>query len=276
MKFIDDKIDFDDNLVCYYDEMPLWSAPFGLLLLNNITFKKNSKIVDIGCGTGFPLFELAQRFGESSKVFGIDPWEKAIHRANRKKEQYRIKNVELIHGVGDNMPFHKDEIDIVVSNLGINNFENADEVIKECFRILKPKGKLIFTTNLLGHFDKFYSIFVEVLSDLKLKDEIKNLNEHIKKRHCLEDISMLMKINKFSIIKIIEDNYTMRFIDGISFFNHYFIKLAFLPEWKKIIKEENLNSVFSNLEIRLNNISSEKDEIEFNVPMAYIECEKEN
>lgn len=275
MEFVDDKINFDDNLVCYYDEMPLWSAPFGLLLLNNITFKNNSKIVDIGCGTGFPLFELAQRFGEKSKVFGIDPWEKAIDRANRKKEQYRIKNVELIHGAGENMPFNKDEIDIVVSNLGINNFENADEVIKECFRILKPKGKLIFTTNLLGHFDEFYSIFLEVLSDLKLKDEIKMLNEHIKKRHCLENISMLMKINKFSIRKIIKDNYTMRFIDGSSFFNHYFIKLAFLPGWKEIIEEENWNSVFSNLENRLNSVSSEKGEIEFNVPMAYIECEKE-
>ena len=78
MDYLNDNIDFDENIVCYYDELPLWSSPFGILLLNNISFKKNSIIVDIGCGNGFPLIELAQRFGGSCKVFGIDQWEKAI------------------------------------------------------------------------------------------------------------------------------------------------------------------------------------------------------
>ncbi|MDP4147028.1 MAG: methyltransferase domain-containing protein [Bacillota bacterium] len=274
LEFLYDKVDFDDNMVCYYDELPLWSSPFGILLLNNIPLIKNSVVVDIGCGTGFPLLELAQRLGESCKVFGIDPWETAIDRANRKREQYRIKNVELLKGVGENMPFSNENIDIVISNLGINNFENPDEVITECFRVLKSRGKLIFTTNLFGHFDEFYSIFEGVLCDLKLENEINNLNKHIKKRHSLEDISTLMKRNRFSTKKIIQENYVMRFVDGSSFFNHYFIKLAFLQEWKEIIKEDNWNNVFLNLENRLNNIASEKGEIVFNVPMAYIECEK--
>lgn len=274
MEFLYDNINFDDNMVCYYDELPLWSSPFGILLLNNIPLKKNSIIVDIGCGSGFPLLELAQRFGESCKVFGIDPWERAIDRANRKREQYRIKNVELLKGVGENMPFSNEHIDIVISNLGINNFQNPDEVITECFRVLKSKGKLIFTTNLFGHFNEFYSIFAEVLCDLRLESEINNLNKHIKKRHSLEDINAIIKRNKFSVKKIIQENYVMRFVDGSSFFNHYFIKLAFLQDWKEIIKEDNWNNVFLNLENRINNIASKKGEIVFNVPMAYIECEK--
>lgn len=66
----------------------------------------------------------------------------------------------------------------------------------------------------------------------------------------------------------------MRFVDGTSFFNHYFIKLAFLQDWKEIIKEKNWNDVFSNIESRLNDIASKKGEITFNVPMAYVECKK--
>ncbi|MFL0194043.1 class I SAM-dependent methyltransferase [Clostridium sp. WILCCON 0269] len=274
MEFLYDTINFDDKMVCYYDELPLWSSPFGILLLNNIPLKKDSIIVDIGCGTGFPLFELAQRLGESCKVFGIDPWERAIDRANRKKDQYRIKNVELIKGVGENMPFSNEYIDMVISNLGINNFQDPDEVIIECFRVLKSGGKLIFTTNLFGHFDEFYSIFDEVLRDLKLESEIRNLAKHIKKRYSIEDIETLIKRNNFSVKKIIQENYFMRFIDGSSFFNHYFIKLAFLQDWKEIIKEDNWNNVFLNLENRLNNIASKKGEVVFNVPIAYIECEK--
>lgn len=274
MEFLYDKINFDDKMVNYYDELPLWSSPFGILLLNYIPLQKDSIIVDIGCGTGFPLLEVAQRFGESCKVYGIDPWEKAIDIANRKMQQYRIKNVELIKGVGENMPFSNEYIDMVISNLGINNFQNPDEVIAECFRVLKPQGKLIFTTNLLGHFDEFYSIFANVLCELKLESEINILDKHIRKRHSIEEIKLLMKKNNFSVKKIIQENYIMRFIDGDSFFNHYFIKLAFLQDWKEIIKEENWNNVFLKLNNRLNDIASKNGQVVFNVPIAYIECEK--
>lgn len=274
MEFLYDPISFDDKMVCYYDELPLWSSPFGVLLLNNIPLQKNSMIVDIGCGTGFPLLEVAQRLGDSCKVFGIDPWEIAVNRANEKKKQYRIKNVEIINGTGEDMPFSNEYIDMIISNLGINNFANPDNVITECFRVLKSSGKLIFTTNLFGHFDEFYSIFGEVLYDLKLNSEINNLNNHIKKRHFIEDIEAIVNRNKFSIKKIVQENYVMRFVDGSSFFNHYFIKLAFLQDWKGIVKEENWNNVFLNLESRLNNIASKNGELIFKVPMAYIECEK--
>ncbi|BCZ44729.1 hypothetical protein psyc5s11_07960 [Clostridium gelidum] len=59
MGFLHDKINFEDKMVRYYDELPLWSSPFGVVLLNNIPLEKNSTIVDIGCGTGFLLLELA-------------------------------------------------------------------------------------------------------------------------------------------------------------------------------------------------------------------------
>jgi ubiquinone/menaquinone biosynthesis C-methylase UbiE len=275
LKFLNDNINFDDSMVSYYDELPLWSSPFGILLLNNIPLKKNSTIVDIGCGTGFPLLELAQRFGQSCKLFGIDPWEKAIERTNGKVKQYRIENVELIKGIGEKMPFPNEYVDIVVSNLGINNFENPDIVIKECFRVLKLKGKLIFTTNLFGHFDEFYSLFEDVLVELKLLGEVNKLNKHKKKRQSIRDIKEIVKNNNFLVSRIVEENYKIRFIDGSAFFNHYFIKLAFLQDWKEIIKEENREQVFYRLEERLNNIAMTNGEIILNVPMAYIEFEKQ-
>lgn len=274
MKFLNDEIKLDDNMVYSYDEVALWAAPFGILLLENIPLQKNAMIVDIGCGTGFPILELAQRFGEGSKVFGIDPWEKALVRANKKKEQYRIKNVELINSIGEKMPFNNQEIDIVVSNLGINNFNNPTEVIKECHRILKPKGKLIFTTNLVGHFNEFYCVFQEVLHDLKLESEKDNLIKHINNRQSIDSIYNIINQNEFTVKKVVQQNYTMRFIDGASFFNHYFIKLAFLEEWKKIISSRDLNIVFTALEARLNKLSYENGELKISVPIAYIECEK--
>ena len=66
---------FKDNktTVNTFDEMPLWSASFGLLLLKHVTLKPNLTVLDIGSGAGFPLLELAERLGPSAKLCGIDP-----------------------------------------------------------------------------------------------------------------------------------------------------------------------------------------------------------
>ena len=61
------------KLIDVFDELPIWSAPFGLKLLDYVDYKTNISAIDIGFGTGFPLTELALRLGESSIVYGIDP-----------------------------------------------------------------------------------------------------------------------------------------------------------------------------------------------------------
>ena len=72
------------DFVSCIDELPLWSAPFGLSLLDAIEMKAGLKVLDIGCGCGFPLIELAQRLGNSCSLNGIDPWETALGRVRLK------------------------------------------------------------------------------------------------------------------------------------------------------------------------------------------------
>ena len=65
------------KVISAFDELPLWSAPFGLKLLDAIDYKTDMTVLDVGFGSGFPLTELAMRLGNSSVVYGIDSW-KAI------------------------------------------------------------------------------------------------------------------------------------------------------------------------------------------------------
>ena len=88
--------DFDlTEYVNVSDECSIWSAPFGLKLLDYIDYKHNISALDIGFGTGFPLTEIALRLGESSTVYGIDPWSDAIARAKKKIEYYRVTNIKI-------------------------------------------------------------------------------------------------------------------------------------------------------------------------------------
>jgi precorrin-6B methylase 2 len=54
--------------VSAYDELPLWSAMFGLLMLRHLELRRDMRVPDVGCGTGFPLLELAQRLGPTCHV----------------------------------------------------------------------------------------------------------------------------------------------------------------------------------------------------------------
>ncbi|NIO86191.1 MAG: methyltransferase domain-containing protein [Candidatus Aminicenantes bacterium] len=132
----------DPETVSLHDELPLWSAPFGMMLLDRVKLNSNMTVLDIGFGTGFPLIDLAGRLGNSSTVYGIDPWSAAIEVVRRKIKIFGIKNIKLVEGDASAMDFKDNMFDLIVSNLGINNFENVEAVFRECFRVAKPGGGL--------------------------------------------------------------------------------------------------------------------------------------
>ena len=138
------KYDLDDpSLVSVIDELPLWSAPFGLKLLDTVKLKPHICALDLGCGTGFPLIELAQRLGPSCHVYGIDPWERAAERIRLKTQTLNIANVLVVRGVGEEMPFEGERFDLIVANNGINNVKDPEKVLSECYRTSRTGAQMV-------------------------------------------------------------------------------------------------------------------------------------
>lgn len=257
------------------DELPFWSAPFGLTLLDTVKLKPNIKALDIGCGTGFPLFELAGRLGESSMVYGIDTWEKAIEKVKDKISLYELKNIVAVSGAGESLPLENNYFDLIVSNNGINNVQDLDKTLSECYRVLKPGGQFVFTYNLPESMKAFYDVFESVLEGLGLLNEIQKMHEHIfDKRKPIEYMEKLVTKNDFKVIKKIENKFNYRFVDGNSFFNYPMIRFHFLPSWINILPEKRAYEVFTILEEKLNDISSKKGELVMTIPYVCFECGK--
>src|SRR5689334_12679013 len=110
-----------------YDELPLWSSYFGKMILDKIPMQNNLKVLDAGFGTGFPMIEIAQRLGSSSVVYGIDQWDAAYKRAQRKIDSFKIMNVKLFKGSVSEMPFENNFFDYITANLVLNNLEEQDK-----------------------------------------------------------------------------------------------------------------------------------------------------
>ena len=261
--------------VSVIDELPLWSAPFGLKLLDKINYRKNISVIDIGSGLGFPLLEIAMRLGNTCKVYGIDPWEAAVERIKTKIKIYNITNVEIITGVAENIPIPDNSIDLIISNNGLNNVDDLTKVLNECSRISKLGSQLIFTYNTDKTMIEFYSVFEDVLREKNMINEIKLMKGHIhKKRKPVEEFVRLLNNNGYIINEISPEKFNYKLVDASAMLNHFLIRLAFIGSWSAIILEERQREVFDEIEKKLNALAAQSGLLQLTVPFLLIDCLK--
>jgi arsenite methyltransferase len=271
------KNDFD--LVKYIDvadETPIWSAPFGLKLLDYVDYKTNIAAIDIGFGTGFPLTEIALRLGDSSVVYGIDPWKDTFTRVNKKIDYYGIKNIKLIEGVAESIPLDNNSIDLITSNNGINNVSDIDKVLSECSRIIKQGGQFVQTMNTDLSMFEFYRLLEQVLSNLHMDKEIDLMHQHIShKRPPIDKMISLMQKNGFLIKDLEHDQFNYKFSNGTAMLNHYFIRLAFMDSWIKLLPSDKVEQIFNTIELILNEQSRESGGTKLSIPYVLISAIKQ-
>ncbi|HEX8596971.1 MAG TPA: class I SAM-dependent methyltransferase [Chloroflexia bacterium] len=263
-----------ENIAPVFDELTFWASRFGVLLFDNLQPRKDLDILDVGPATGFPLFELAGTFGASCRVTGLDVWKEALERARLKQQAYNVPRVEIVEGDAAAMPFADGRFDLVVSNLGINNFDNPRAALAECYRVLKPGGRLALTTNLKGHWGEFYEVFRAIIAETGNTQYLERLAANEEHRGTKESVSSLLEEAGFRITRVVEGSFQMRFADGTALFNHTLTQLGFLDGWRGVVDPTDEESVFSELERRLNEIAVLQGELRMTTPMLYIEGEK--
>jgi arsenite methyltransferase len=258
------------DIVATYDELPLWSAMFGLLLLEHVPLENVRLALDVGCGTGFPLIELAERLGPDAHVHGIDPWSAALTRAKEKIAGWGTRNVTVHEGVATKMPFDDGTFDLIVSNLGVNNFDDRMGSMRECRRVAKVGASVALTTNLQGHLQELYEVFDRVLQEHADVGAQRLLGEHVAHRATVTGVRQLLEDARFSVRRVVERTSYLRFANAAALFNHHFIRLGFLDAWKGIVPGREAE-VFADLTRALDDAARRTGELRLTIPMAYVE-----
>ena len=253
-----------------YDETSFWSARFGALLFDHLEIRRGIRGLDVGCGTGFPLIELAHVHGSSSHFTGIDIWVDALERARAKLELHGLTNVDILETDVASMPFPDAHFDLVVANIGINNFPDAGAALRECRRVAKTGARLVFTTNTQGHFAALYALLDAILNESGLqpaRDALRREEEHRHSKHALMN---LLVDSRFTVSRCFEASFQIRFADGSALLRHSLVKW-FLDGWRQAVGAGNEREVFDILEARLNAAAERDGCVQMTVPMLYLE-----
>lgn len=122
------------------------------LVLDQIPWMGDERVLDVGCGRGLMLIGAAQRL-TSGHAIGIDIWSAQDQSSNSPEgaiDNARIEGVlekiEVRTADMRSLPFADHSFDVIVSHWAVHNL--ASEVdrhlsISEMVRVLKPRGRLV-------------------------------------------------------------------------------------------------------------------------------------
>ncbi len=129
-------------------------------ILELLRVKPKDRVLEIGCGFGVLLKKIP-----SEKKEGIETNDVAIEECRKRGLLVTKANAEK------GLLFKDSSFDIVIMNEVIEHFKNPERILKECYRVLSPKGKVIITTPVR-------SIFVRNLSNTHFSEmTVKEIRE---------------------------------------------------------------------------------------------------
>lgn len=104
--------------------------------------KQRIKLLDCATGTGDLLITLLQKCPEIYDAVGIDPATEMLQKATPKllPHSYRAR---LIPASAESIPFPDHMFDAVTISFGIRNVSDLNQSLKEIYRTLAPRGRLI-------------------------------------------------------------------------------------------------------------------------------------
>lgn len=165
---------------------PTWSEStqmYKKIVLEEVNDK--TKMLDIGCGHSDLLKD---SYAKASVAFGIDPETDTISR-NPFLKDIRTEYVE-------DMSFEDNFFDVVVCAWVFEHLSNPEKALSEIYRVLKPKGVLIFLTpNVLNYNvwiirlipERFHSFFTKKLYN-------RQDNDTFPKQYRINSLSRIRKI----------------------------------------------------------------------------------
>jgi len=136
-------VEWHDKKADEWEKMRIGIGNFTLekqnICIRELYPKKNEKILDVGCGTGFFASKAAKR---QANIIGLDMSENMLKVAEKIAKKNNLK-IKFIKGNAEKLPFKNCSFDKVIAVDLIGHLPNPQKFIKEVGRVIKNGGKFI-------------------------------------------------------------------------------------------------------------------------------------
>jgi ubiquinone/menaquinone biosynthesis C-methylase UbiE len=139
-------------------------------ILDSLDCPSNGRILDLGSGSGYLTFSIAQRH-PCAFVTGLDIVEKALENCRLREREQGLANLDFISYDGTAFPFAANTFDIVVTRYALHHFPDIKRAFSEIGRVLKPGGQLFLSdpTPNEGDKNRFADTYMQMKDDGHIK-----------------------------------------------------------------------------------------------------------
>ncbi|MBN8428969.1 MAG: methyltransferase domain-containing protein [Xanthomonadales bacterium] len=133
-------------LTPWYDRVVAWTvrdAEMKASLLMHARIAPGERVLDVGCGTGTLLLQLASHVREA-RLAGVDADPEMLRQAEAKAVAAGFV-MYLAPAWADALPFGDGAFDVVLSSLFFHHLQPADkeQSLREIWRVLRPGGRVL-------------------------------------------------------------------------------------------------------------------------------------
>ncbi|WP_125580913.1 demethylmenaquinone methyltransferase [Levilactobacillus cerevisiae] len=113
-------------------------------VMHAMTIRPGDFALDLCCGTGDWTLALAQTVGPAGHVVGLDFSDVMLREADQKvRAAHLASRITLRQGDAMHLPYPDNSFNVVTIGFGLRNVPDANQVLREMARVLKPGGQVV-------------------------------------------------------------------------------------------------------------------------------------
>jgi len=132
-----------EQWVAGHDRLDAMLRPIGLAAIERAAPAAGERVLDIGCGGGETLLQLAARVAPGGGVTGIDLSAPLLALARRRSAKAPV-SIDLLRGDAQADPLPAARFDLLFSRFGVMFFADPVAAFRNLRRSLKNDGRLVF------------------------------------------------------------------------------------------------------------------------------------